>query len=67
MCEKAWSMPFVTIHWHPENLHLGMQIVQKMVVEVVEGTAIYNFPIHHLVHFCYEIVGNIVVNSATLK
>jgi hypothetical protein len=35
--------------------------------EVVEGYEIYNFPIHHLDHFCFKIVRNTVVNSATLK
>jgi hypothetical protein len=29
MREKAWSTLVVTIHRRPENLHLGMQFVQK--------------------------------------
>jgi hypothetical protein len=36
-------------------------------VEVVGGTAIYNFPICHLVHFYYKILRKTMLNSATLK
>jgi hypothetical protein len=36
-------------------------------VEVVDGTANDNFPIYHLVHFCWEILRKTQPNRATLK
>jgi hypothetical protein len=29
MREKAWSTPMVTIHQHPEKLHVGIPFVQN--------------------------------------
>jgi hypothetical protein len=46
---------------------IGWEKPYTTFVEVVEGTAIYNFPIYPLVHFCYKILRKIVVNSAMLK
>jgi hypothetical protein len=37
----------------------------RAFVKVVEGSEIYNFPIHHLVHFSYKILNYTQSNQDT--
>jgi protein-arginine kinase activator protein McsA len=54
------QLMFTEIEWHSKyGSNLCKNCGQKhhrAFVKVVEGSEIYNFPIHQLVHFCYKIL-----------
>jgi hypothetical protein len=60
--EKLGQLAVPHVHWGMAAFSVGKPILQnpwrkhpRTFVKVVEGTEIYNFPIHHLVHFSCKI------------
>jgi hypothetical protein len=57
--EKLGQPPVPPVHQNMATFKVWQQFVHNLLrkhhttfVKVVEGSEIYNFPIHYLVHFC---------------
>jgi hypothetical protein len=70
--EKLGQLSAAPVHRNVVAFKVWLQFVQNLsrkhpraFVEVVEGSEIYNFPIHHFVHFYSNFCSSSISNSSS--